>query len=111
MAHPVRTGRSVRGGTWRETELILGFDHQELGLALAEHWGLPPVLTEVVARHHCPGPSLTHAELVAAVHVADCLAGSGDDTPPEAPLPQAMDRLGLNAEDLRSCLEDSAPRH
>ena len=93
--------------TWSEAEAILGFDHQELGLALAEHWRLPPVLAEVMARHHAPGPSLTYGRVVAAVHVGDCLAGLlGEGQPTLLPQPQAVDLLGLTQDDLNSCLKD-----
>ena len=67
---------------------ILGTDHTQIGAAVAEKWGLPDLLCAVVRWHH--SPSLREAQrapdeaadLVDAVHVADCLAhvfGFGTD--------------------------------
>ena len=100
-----------RSRSWRDAETILGLDHQELGLALAEHWKLPPVLAEAMARHHGPDSSLTYADLVAAVHVADCLSGFLEETGPAMPLPQAMNQLWLTPEDLNLCLEELIQRY
>jgi len=35
---------------------ILGFDHAEIGAALAERWNFPPVLVESIRRHHSLEP-------------------------------------------------------
>jgi putative nucleotidyltransferase with HDIG domain len=101
----------LKGRTWRDAEMVLDLDHQDLGLALAEQWGLPPSLAECMARHHCPDPSLTYAELVAAIHVADCLAGLLDKTGPAIPQPLALDLLGLLPEDTNGCLKELVERH
>jgi putative nucleotidyltransferase with HDIG domain len=67
---------------------ILGTDHTQIGAAVAEKWGLPDLVCSVVRWHHSPSlrevqraPDET-ADLVDAVHVADCLAhafGFGTD--------------------------------
>jgi len=87
----------------QEAESILGVDHEDLGISLAEHWHLPPMLSEVMGRHHEPYPGLTYLELVAAVHVADCLAHeicSGDDNQNFVPYPEAVKALDLDEEGL-----------
>jgi HD-like signal output (HDOD) protein len=57
-----------------EAELrSLGFTHCDSGRLLAENWGLPPALIEVVTYHHAPEKSSENASLVALVHIADLL--------------------------------------
>jgi HD-like signal output (HDOD) protein len=51
----------------------LGFTHGDSGRLLAESWGLPPGLIEVVAHHHSPGKASQEVEMVALVHIADLL--------------------------------------
>jgi HD-like signal output (HDOD) protein len=54
-------------------ERSLGFTHCESGRLLAESWGLPADLIEVVTHHHSPEKASQNAELVALVHIADLL--------------------------------------
>ena len=54
-------------------EEALGFTHCESGHLLAEKWGLPPDLVEVIAWHHAPEKSAENVMLVALVHIADLL--------------------------------------
>jgi len=49
---------------------ILGCDHAQAGVLLAEHWGLPEDICEVVGRHHAPD-SGTPTQLLDCVFVAD----------------------------------------
>jgi HD-like signal output (HDOD) protein len=51
----------------------LGFTHCDSGGLLAENWGLPASLVDVVIHHHLPNESAHEPELVALVHVADLL--------------------------------------
>ncbi len=69
----VRHLQAREGLSWLQAEELLDLDHQELGLYLAEHWNLPPLLSEVIGRHHQPHPGLAHWPLVALVHLADSL--------------------------------------
>jgi len=109
-----------RGLSWVAAEELLGLDHQDLGLYLAEHWGLPPMLGEVMARHHQPLRELSYWPLVAVVHLADSLAhrvegGLGwpaDPAGPE-PWPEVLaafnldgDKLGLLAQRVAARLAD-----
>ena len=54
-------------------ERFLGFTHCDSGRLLAESWGLPADLIEVVTYHHSPEKSSQNAGLVALVHIADLL--------------------------------------
>ena len=54
-------------------ERALGFTHCDGGRLLAENWGLPADLVEVVTHHHSPEKSSQNPGLVALVHVADLL--------------------------------------
>ncbi len=51
----------------------LGFTHCDSGRLLAESWGFPADLIEVITHHHAPEKSTQNAGLVALVHVADLL--------------------------------------
>ncbi|GAB4290073.1 MAG: HDOD domain-containing protein [Methylophaga sp.] len=80
---------------------IIGFDHTEIGYALAREWHLPHSLQEVTRYHHRPSDAEDFPIDVAIVHVADILVSavpfghSGDNHVP--PLdPAAWDLLALN---------------
>lgn len=91
------------GITFQEAEAELGVDHEDVGISLAEHWHFPPMLSEVLGRHHEPYPGLSYLELVAAVHVADCLVhelwpqGDGVNV---FPYPEAVKALDMSEEDM-----------
>ncbi len=60
----------------------LGFDHTEVGDALAEQWQLPEILRQCIRAHHEPDRLAYCPRLVYAVHVADIVAeamAQGDD--------------------------------
>lgn len=50
-----------------------GFDHTEVGLALAEKWNLPERLRAAIRWHHEPNAAGETQKLVDMVHVADVL--------------------------------------
>ena len=58
-------------------QYVLGFDHCESGLLLAERWGLAPDLRETVSLHHATYESAEHASLIALVELADLLCRMG----------------------------------
>lgn len=62
-----------RGLSYREAETELDLSHEEVGMALAELWDLPPVIVEVLGRHHNPQPALAYYPAVAMVNAADVL--------------------------------------
>jgi putative nucleotidyltransferase with HDIG domain len=50
---------------------ILSVDHAEIGAWLAEHWQLPPTITEAIRYHHQSHLSPQFASLTAVVRLAD----------------------------------------
>lgn len=100
-----------QGIGWLQAEEALGLDHQELGLYLAEHWNLPPMLTEVIGRHHQPSAGLAHYPMVALVHLADWVARQEEDLEAGRPLAQPAEEtweaclgaVGLDQPGLESC--------
>ncbi|QIK36987.1 HDOD domain-containing protein [Caldichromatium japonicum] len=90
---------------------LLGFDHAELGGALAEHWGLPEGLVACIRYHHDPlAAPETHALAVALVHVANTLAHLAEidsrdlrDAPPI--VPETLERLDLKRNVLLALIE------
>lgn len=80
---------------------IIGFDHSEVGEALALAWRLPESLVDTIRHHHYPAEAKTAALDVAIVHVADVMVSAvpfghaGDAHVP--PLdPNAWQLLGLD---------------
>ena len=71
----------------------LGFNHAELGGALAEHWGLPAVLCAILRYHHAPlSAPPAHQMAVSLVylantgaHLAELDSRDWDDAPPINP--------------------------
>ncbi len=68
---------------------VMGFDHADVGVALARNWGLPLSLQECIEFHHEPDRAREYPLEAATVHIANSLAvlaeiGSGDlsDAPP-----------------------------
>ena len=86
---------------------VLGTDHAEVGAWILEHWSLPGDLVNAVRWHHNPdGAGATSPELD-VVHVADVLShsigtGVGRDDMKYHPSVTAMQRLGLQPDDLES---------
>ncbi|MBB1126664.1 HDOD domain-containing protein [Thiospirillum jenense] len=79
----------------------LGFNHAELGGALAEHWGLPTVLCAILQFHHAPlsappehqlAVSLVHLANTGA-HLAELDSRDWDDAPPVDPPVWAFTQL------------------
>ena len=53
---------------------VVGFDHQQLGMALAEQWRFPRSCQLVAGFHHAPGLlSDQNRTLVTLIHVADTI--------------------------------------
>ena len=80
---------------------VMGFDHAQVGGALAECWHLPSLLTECIRHHHEPGAAQRHPVEAAVVHIANTVAHMAeldsrdlDDAPPIDPV--AWARTGLD---------------
>ncbi|MGC9324217.1 MAG: HDOD domain-containing protein [Desulfomonilia bacterium] len=50
---------------------LLGIDHNQAGLLLAESWNLPDVIKDVILFHHSPNESQDNKDLVHLVYIAD----------------------------------------
>jgi HD-like signal output (HDOD) protein len=91
----------------------LGFDHAELGAALAAHWGLPELLVDCLAGHHHPlAVPERHRSAVMLVHLANTGAHLAEidsrdwaDAPPVEPV--AWKALDLEPEALLAAVEDA----
>jgi putative nucleotidyltransferase with HDIG domain len=84
---------------------MIGFDHCQMGVALARKWQLPDLLCDCIEFHHQPGRAERHQDEVAIVHVANSLAYLAEirsedfeDAPPISPA--ARELLGLSDEKL-----------
>ena len=53
---------------------IFGFDHCQIGAALAEHWSLPDLLVNSILYHHTPEKAVACQQEVALVHIGNVLA-------------------------------------
>lgn len=88
---------------WHEAEhAVLGMDHVDAGVALAEHWNFSDTMRQAIAWHHAP-ETLGAGFLAAIVHVANAvvhaldLAGEDDELVPKLSS-VAWDAMGLNEE-------------
>jgi putative nucleotidyltransferase with HDIG domain len=77
-AHPdayaeVLARRAAHGGEWRDAERdVLGLDHVDAGVALADHWQFSDTMRQAIAFHHAPATQGA-GFLAAIVHVADAI--------------------------------------
>ncbi len=91
----------------------LGFDHAELGGALAEHWGLPQVLCDILHFHHDPTAAPEDSrKAVYLVHVANTGAHLAEldsrdwaDAPPIDP--RVWPLLGITTDTLMPVIEQA----
>jgi len=63
--------RQAPMGLYQAEKEILGITHCELGATLAERWGFPEPVRNVIASHHTPDRAKDDPLLVAAVHLSD----------------------------------------
>ena len=100
-ASEIITRHNKIGGMVLEIEReVLGFDHGEVGAALAQSWGLPLSLEEIIGNHHNPSLSKRYPLETTIIHLADIIAkamglgSSGDIYVP--PLDEkSWEQLGL----------------
>jgi putative nucleotidyltransferase with HDIG domain len=53
---------------------VLGYDHSQIGAALAQQWQLPDMLTAAIRYHHTPEKERVFQQEVALVHIGNILA-------------------------------------
>ncbi|MDQ5915457.1 MAG: hypothetical protein QG584_1348 [Pseudomonadota bacterium] len=85
---------------------VIGFDHAEVGGALARQWNLPPLLEECIAHHHDIAAAKRHPREVALVHLGNILAlmaevGTCDESDVAPIDPRAWEVTGLSTD----CIE------
>lgn len=88
----------------------LGFDHTEVGAALARQWHLPDVIVECIAYHHDPLRAHDHGAAVAHIHIANAIASLPySDIPLAEDLrridPAAWEVAGLQVADIGEAVE------
>jgi len=93
--------------SWYEAEKEYGINHTLIGKVVAETWGLPPLLTKVIANHHNPDTITSYFMFVAIVYIADIFADMAGfsfmSKLPKRFAPIVMLRLQLTKADLKSC--------
>lgn len=99
-------------GLYYAEQQVFGFHHGQVGAALFNAWGLPPVLQEVAEFHHEPGKAPNFSLETAIVHLANSAVNAvepGRNIPECKPLrdSEAWRRTGLSEEDLRFVLEEA----
>jgi len=78
---------------------VLGFDHAQIGAALAARWKFPPEIAAAIASHHTPMDQAADS-LASLIHLADVMAhvlefpGGEEDLVPRLSS-GAWDRLGI----------------
>jgi len=90
-------------------EQILGFNHADVGLAMALHWNLPTVLAEAIGYHHYIPAASVAPKLVAVVAMASDISnlleeGVDEQVWPDAVNQQAMELLGIMPEQLEGLI-------
>lgn len=91
--------------------LAFGFEHSEVGEILAERWGLPIMLREVVRYHHNPQAAKEYRAFVEFVHAGDHLywrmmEGEAFDSARRSIEPEIQRKFDLNnQESVEALLE------
>ncbi len=76
---------------------IIGVDHQQIGLILAQKWQFPRSCQMVAGFHHEPGlPSESGRQIVALIHVADVVAAQAEVGLPLTARGQTLDPMLLS---------------
>ena len=104
------TGRLLHDA---ERELF-GFDHADVGRALAEAWRLPVTLREAVGGHH--RPAAAGAIEASVVHIADVIANALELGSAGAPLVPPLDRaawqrVAIPLDELPAMIEAAESRY
>lgn len=90
---------------------VLGYDHTEVGHAMADRWNLPKIMVDAIRYHHAPDESTSDNPLVDCVHLGDYLTmtvglGLGADGLQYAFSHDSLTRLGIAESDLDELAAD-----
>ena len=109
---------------WRDTndcwqvdaeEQVLGLNHQQVGLMLAQAWQFPPLIQRAIGYHHAPAVD-DLGELASIVHVANAIVhaldmGGDGDTLVPALSGEAWASLRLEGDMLRAIFRDTESQY
>lgn len=92
-------------------DVILGFNHADVGGRVARKWKLPREIIEAISLHHKPGEAERDVELSAIVHVADVVCatvglGLGIDGLLYPVSKKAMDLLKIKEKDIENLISE-----
>ena len=90
---------------------ILELDHGEVASEVCKKWGIPEPLTIAIRHHHCPSQADGN-KLAYIIHAADAIAmvaglGLGIDGTYYQMEDEAMEKLGLQEEDVNDIMEEA----
>jgi putative nucleotidyltransferase with HDIG domain len=99
-------------------ELVLGFNHSQIGAEMAIQWNFPPLLVDVIKYHHSPHEAVKNGssdvDIVSIIHLADSLTmmlgvGMGIDGMMYNLELASLDRLGIptQAESIELFMADA----
>jgi putative nucleotidyltransferase with HDIG domain len=96
---------------YQAEQQVMGFDHADVGGALAREWHLPALLEECIAYHHNVAGSQRHRRETALVHLANIFALMAEvDTldPLDVPSidPLAWELTGLEDDCVEPCVRE-----
>ncbi len=90
---------------------LLGFDHTEVGEALAKKWRLPATLTETIRHHHTPSEAELFPVETAVIHISDIMVtsagifGHAGDRYVAKLDPKAWEKLKLDEQQLPDIMQ------
>lgn len=84
----------------------IGVDHAMVGGAMLRHWNLPEEVAVAVERHHYPNGGLSDI-----LHVADVIGYLLNETEPPMGNGDALKRLGLEPDNIKTLVHELAPEH
>ncbi len=99
--------------TWQAERTVFGFDHTQVGAALARLWNFPATLCAAIEFHHAPFAGPEVHDIAVVVHVANSVAVLAEleskdfeDAPPiEA---AALSTLGVSSDTLLQIAETTS---
>ncbi|MDX9964161.1 HDOD domain-containing protein [Desulfobacter postgatei] len=94
---------------------IIGVDHAELGGMIAKMWKFSPRMVGIIRNHHLSSETMVRDKDLAVVYLSDCICmmmgmGVGADGLAYRFHRQAMDHIGISAEDTLKIIADFACR-
>jgi len=96
--------------SWWKAEQEYGLDHTVVGKAIAQVWGLPPGVANVIAGHHDPLDTQDYFLIKSIVYLADIMSNRAGFSYmanfPKYLDPAIMLRLQMTPEKIKSCWKE-----